>query len=381
MRFFAFIDRLMKTLPKARILVTRFPYAPRWGGEEVHTVRLMKELDQKGHEAFFLGSCPILLREFKKHGFLVKKAWLGKPPASLGWLLLFSALSPFLFLWAGILLGKAWKQWRVNALYALSFGEKLLMTPWAKLFGMRVLWLEHARIGPWFLKNPWRFFYRWLSRRVTVVVTSQAMLPHLTPWAKHVVAIPCGVILDTPEPLPEDLLAFLKEGFSVGTVARLTKDKGVDILADCVQSKPEMRLIVVGDGPLRKTLEAKASSGRLRLFSSLSRGQLMSFYRELNLFVLASTEFDPFGMAAAEAMAMGTPVLLSSASGMAEEVHHDKEAFLVEPKRIELDKALKKIIKAPDRLSRVGAVGQAFVLKHHRLEPMVNGFEKLLTKS
>src|SRR3990167_6922219 len=76
--FFALIGSV-KTLPKSKVLVTRFPYESRFGGEEVHTLRLMEELDKRGIEAFFLGSCPILLREFKERGFWVKRAWLAKP--------------------------------------------------------------------------------------------------------------------------------------------------------------------------------------------------------------------------------------------------------------------------------------------------------------
>ena len=91
----------METVAKARLLVTRFPFEPRLGGEEMHTIQLMKELDKKGYESFFLGSCPILQRLFRENGFESKKVWLGKPPVTKLSLLSFSVLSPLLLALAG----------------------------------------------------------------------------------------------------------------------------------------------------------------------------------------------------------------------------------------------------------------------------------------
>lgn len=370
----------MKSLPKARILVTRFPYESRFGGEEVHTLKLMEELDDRGHEAFFLGSCPVLLREFKERNFVAKKAWLSKPPVTKIWLVLFTLLSPILFVKAGLMLGRAKKKWGVNTVYMLSFGEKLLMTPWAKFFKMRVLWLEHARIGNWLTKNPWQHVYKRWSRGVMTVVTSRAMVKFVAPFAKKIVAIPCAVMLDEARPLPSKIAEFLKDGFAVGTVARLTADKGVDIAVHLVDSKPDVRLILVGDGPLRAALEKRAENGQIMVVPTLPRGQLTSLYKALDLFVLASTEFDPFGMVAAEAMSVGTPVLMTTKCGISEDLHHEREAMIVDPRRSELDKALKKVLKHPVLLRELGKHGQGFVEKHYRLETMVAQFEGLLTK-
>lgn len=368
----------MKTLPKARILVTRFPFEARMGGEEIHTLKLMEALDKRGYEAFFLGSCPVLLKAFKVRNFWIKKAWIGKPPVSLSSLIIFTLLSPYLFLRASHLLRKVKKEWGVTVLYALSFGDKLLMTPWAHLCGMKVIWLEHARIGPWLTKNPWRFVYKFLSRLATVVVTSNAMLSYVRPYAHTVKAISCAVLTEKMEPLPQDILDFIKGGISVGSVARLTADKGVDILVACVQSKPGTRLILVGDGPLKELVQKSIDSDRLMLVPSLSRGQLMSLYQSLDIFVLASMKMDPFGMVAAEAMAMGTPVLLTQVCGISSDLTDGKEAIIVEPKRSEIDKGLKKLLKHQELRRQLGEQGKFFVEKHYRLEEMVREFEKIL---
>lgn len=370
----------MKTVAKARVLVTRFPYHSRWGGEEVHTLVLMRELDKLGIEAFFMGSDPVLLEAFAKAKFVTQKRWLFFPPVSFWTLLGFTLLSPLLFILSGLYLWKAKKRYELTAVYMLSFGEKLLMTPWAHWMGLKVLWLEHARIGRWLTKNPWRRLYTWNSKHVRTVVTSRAMLPYVDPLAKRTEAIPCALMLEKMEPLPAELEAFLASGFSIGTVARLTLDKGVDKIAKLVHNKPDLRLVFVGDGPLAPLVEKSTWSGQVLWLKSLSRGQLMSLYSKLDLFILGSMEFDPFGMVASEAMAMGAPTLITNVCGLAFDLHHGKEALIIDPKFTALDKAVKQAIKHPEQMKAMAKRGQSFVKHHYKLDTMVSAFAQALSK-
>lgn len=362
----------MRTLAKARILVTRFPYESRFGGEEVHSITLMKELRENGFEAFFLGSCPVLLREFDESEFETEKSWLGKPPVTKLWLLLFTLLSPLLFLKAGMMLKRARKKWGVDVLYCLSLGEKLLMTPWALRAGMKVVWLEHARIGNWLTKNPWRILYSRLSRKVDVVVTSRAMKKFL-PFAHNVQSITCAAIVEKPTALPQEIYDFLGGGFCVATVARLTVDKGVDMMDKLVHSEPDCRAIIVGDGPLKLNEDS-----RLKVVPKLSRGQLTELYKNVDLFILPSRDFDPFGMVAAEAMMCGAPLLVTDQCGIAFDLHNEHEAVIVPAKFNELHKALKKLKSHPELRKRISACGQKFAQKNYTLKRMVGEFKELL---
>jgi len=368
----------MKNVAKARVLVTRFPYESRFGGEEIHTISLMQGLDKKNCEAFFLGSCPVLLKEFKRNGFETKKMWFGKPPVTKLWLGLFTLLSPFLFFWAGWQLWRARRRWRVNVLYSLSLGEKLMMTPWARIFGMKILWLEHARLGDWMRKNPWRRVYKFWSRWAIAIVTSNAMVSCAKRYAVRVEAIPCGVILDKPVPLREEIVRFLKSGFAVGTVARLTVDKGVDMIARRVHCKPDMRLIIVGDGPLKSAVEKMNNSRQILMLDSMPRGELMSLYKALDLFILGSTEMDPFGMVAAEAMWYRTPVLMTEKCGISRDLRNGKEACIVPAKFAALDKELKKLMKREGLREEIGRRGQEFVRKNYKIGSVVDEFAGLL---
>jgi len=364
----------MNTLPKARILVTRFPYESSLGGEELHTLTLMQELDRRGVASFFMGSCPVLLSEFEKRHFEVERANLGKPPVTPFCLLMFTLMSPLHFLQAGFLLRRARQRWGVNTVYMHSLGEKLLMTPWALRWHMKVVWVEHARIGRWFTANPWRWVYARLARRVRVVVTSNAMREILKPWAPDVLSIPCGVMTAKPEALPRELGAFMKSGFAVVVVARLTHDKGVDMLVHAVHSKPDVRLVIVGQGPLLSTLKKRAGDAPVRFVSGLPRGQLMDLFSRADVAVLPSRAMDPFGMVAAEAMSMGTAVLVTNVCGIASDLRHGEEAFIVEPTLKGIDKGLKQVRKDSVLRKRVAKQGQAFAKAHYGLEREVQAF-------
>jgi len=370
----------MQRLAKRHILVTRFPFESQWGGEEVHTMELMKALDKKGHEIAFLGSCPVLLKAFSDGNYPTKKAWLGRPPVSKLWLALFTALSPLLFVMAGWQVWRAKKKMNIDVIYMLSFGEKLLMTPWARFFKMKVLWLEHARIGRWLTKNPWRVIYRRWSRWAKVVVTSNAMVKYVEKLGVKVMAISCAVMAPKAAPLPATITAFLDSGFSVANVSRLTVDKGVDMMVRLVHSKPDMRLLILGDGPLHERVQKAAESKQVMWVKSLPRTQLMSLYKSVDLFVLASKQMDPFGMVAAEAMWHGAPTIVTDQCGISEDLENGRDAIVVPAKFSLLDKAVKKLMKHSNQRNELGRRGQDFAKKNYMLSAMVSSFEQLLQK-
>ena len=164
----------------------------------------------------------------------------------------------------------------------------------------------------------------------------------------------------------------------MGTVARLTTDKGVDKIARLVHSKPDIRLVIVGEGPLKQELEGLVNAKQVMMIPSLPRPQLMSLYKALDLFILGSMEMDPFGMVAAEAMWWGTPVLMTDQCGIGADLQSGREAMIVEARYSSMDKALKKLMKDRERRERLGRSGQDFVKKNYQFKDMVKAFIKIL---
>ncbi len=106
--------------------------------------------------------------------------------------------------------------------------------------------------------------------------------------------------------------------FVFGSVGRLVAEKGMDLLIDAFRaafpSRHEpVRLVIVGDGPLRAELSARAA-GDPRVILAGSQREIAVFHRGFDAYVSAA-RFEPFGIAILEAMAARTPLVLTRSQG------------------------------------------------------------------
>lgn len=96
-------------------------------------------------------------------------------------------------------------------------------------------------------------------------------------------------------------------------------------------SGARVRLVIAGDGPERKSLEADArelpANVRVETPGWLPREDLRRIYGQADGFVLAS-EREAFGIATLEACAAGVPVIVLQAAGSAEFLSHGTNALL-----------------------------------------------------
>ncbi|MGH7927833.1 MAG: glycosyltransferase family 4 protein, partial [Candidatus Binatia bacterium] len=117
-------------------------------------------------------------------------------------------------------------------------------------------------------------------------------------------------------------------------VGRLVKEKGLDRLLTVWASLPghqRMVLLIVGDGPLRESLECQTRN--LRLFPAVRflghQAEVAKFYSVADLFVLPSTT-EGMSNALLEAMAAGLPVVASNVGGNKDVITHQQNGFLVD---------------------------------------------------
>jgi glycosyltransferase involved in cell wall biosynthesis len=124
------------------------------------------------------------------------------------------------------------------------------------------------------------------------------------------------------ERLPDDgnaerLAAFLSgDEPTVVYFGKLIEEKGVQVLLEAMREL-DVRLVVVGFGPYRATLEAMAP--RRTLFTGpLEHRHLVHLLPLADVTVVPSVFPEAFGMVAAEAAAAGSPPLVARHSGLAE---------------------------------------------------------------
>jgi glycosyltransferase involved in cell wall biosynthesis len=137
--------------------------------------------------------------------------------------------------------------------------------------------------------------------------------------------------------------------------------------------RPGSRLVIVGDGPERATLQALAggiSAIRLAGHRRDAR-QLMSAF---DVYVSSST-FEGMSLTILEAMAAGLPVIATSVGGTPEIVADGMTGVLVAPSDpAALGQALIRISADPRRAAAMGRAGRARVAERFTLERMVNEY-------
>ena len=136
--------------------------------------------------------------------------------------------------------------------------------------------------------------------------------------------------------------------FRIGSLGRLVEKKGmattIRAVAALARAGADVRLEIVGDGPLREFLQTEINelglSGRAVLLGAMPNSKAMEWLESLHLFVMSCEEdqngdMDGIPVAMMEAMALGAPVVSTRLSGIPELVVDRISGLLGEQKDVE----------------------------------------------
>lgn len=121
-------------------------------------------------------------------------------------------------------------------------------------------------------------------------------------------------------------------------VGRLVREKGVHTLLEAAPSVlaeyPDVKFVIAGSGPYRQELEGLAErlgiGGKVLFAGFVADEERNRLFRLADVAVFPSL-YEPFGIVALEAMAAGTPVVVSDVGGLADVVIHRHNGLKMYP--------------------------------------------------
>lgn len=110
--------------------------------------------------------------------------------------------------------------------------------------------------------------------------------------------------------------------------------RAIRVAARLVDAGADAELVIVGDGPLRRQVRAAVAAalpGRATMRLRVDQAELHELYRSADLLLVTADARQSWGLTPFEALACGTPAIVSREIGAAELLGPRQAALLVEP--------------------------------------------------
>ena len=220
----------------------------------------------------------------------------------------------------------------------------------------------------------------------------------LEQWLKQTVGVPAAKVAQlyngvdsqrfSPAAKNDPTLAneafFAPDSIVIGTAGRMmtVKDQPtlvrafIELLGLLPEKRDKLRLVLIGDGPLRQECEELIADAGIeqQCWLTGSRDDVPQLMRRLNLFVLPSLA-EGISNTILEAMATALPVVATRVGGNEELVVAGKTGKLVpaaEPTA--MTKAMAEYVTMPDLMQAHGAAGRIRVESDFSMEKMVQSY-------
>ena len=259
----------------------------------------------------------------------------------------------------------------------------------ARLSGARIIHTEHEFYS---LQGPKQNrIFRVLSRfchRITTVgdeVTSYLHREMVIPESK-LVTIPNGIDLSyyhRDYSLPREALGIGRDEIVIGIVARLEPVKGHDVLLRAFRQvmahHPACRLLIVGGGSLRDSLEDEARRAGITAQVTFTgpRRDIPALLSLMDIFVLSSHE-EGLPISLLEGMAAALPVIATSVGSIPEVVGEGKNGFLTPPGSVDgLAAALNRLVADPVQRRGFGAAGREIIENRFNFRHSLEAYHRI----
>jgi glycosyltransferase involved in cell wall biosynthesis len=355
------------------------------GGTELNAVRTAERLDRDRFDVRFL--C------LQAHGPLrARLDAAGIPVREIPVAGLMSASG----LRRGLEIRSLVRQEQIDVVHAHDPYANVLAAPWVRLAGRGAVIASHRwwrNVHPSRVRLANRFAYRFAHR----VLANSASVGELVVREEGVprsrlVVVPNFVDESAFAPLPADRRAALRkrvglgEGdVAVGMVANLYAVKNQAMLLRCaarlIESWPDLRFVLVGEGREREALAALASDLGVahRVLMPGHVPHEPGFAGIFDIAVLTSRE-EGFPNWVVEAMAAGRPVVATNVGGIPDAVVEGETGYLVASEDdASMSTAVDTLLRDPRHQTRMGAAGTVRARALYHVETVIELLQNLYT--
>jgi glycosyltransferase involved in cell wall biosynthesis len=174
-------------------------------------------------------------------------------------------------------------------------------------------------------------------------------------------------------------------------IGRLVPEKGVSDLLQAVaklaRSHPDVAALVIGDGPARAALEREAQAlgiaARVRFLGWLPQAEAHRYLRAAAILVAPSRPapdgtLEGQGLALAEAMLAGVPVVATAIGGFTDAIRHGETGLLVNPgSPAEIAEAVRRLVADPPLARRLSGAARALAEVEYTRDASARRFSDL----
>ncbi len=168
-----------------------------------------------------------------------------------------------------------------------------------------------------------------------------------------------------------------KDARLLGTVGRLVPDKGhhdfIDAAALIAKTHPKAWFMLVGDGPLRASLEQHAQEAGIHprvVFTGIQK-DIPAAMQAMDILVFSSLR-EGLPLTLLEGMASSRPVVATDVGGIGGVLDNGVNGYLVSPGDVlALAEACREILNAPEKIAAMGTAARKRVETEYTLDRMV----------
>lgn len=233
---------------------------------------------------------------------------------------------------------------------------------------------------------------RFFNRVVPVSRKLERMMRRFGIPAHKLEVVPNGVDLSKFGKRSTDAERLRKElGISptdrvVGNVGRLVELKGQRFLLEAARQivgrHPEVKFLIVGDGPLKEVLSRQASSCGIQghvLFAGF-RDDMPDVYAVMDVFALPSTD-EASPMTIFEAAASRLPIVATRVGGIGDVIADRHNGLLIDSCDVQgLSEAILFLLENGTESDRMGRNAARTVRRNHNIDIMVRRYEAVYEK-